>query len=283
MKTTSFLWSAAFLALTYQAVFAQALPVSEALKKGYLSLVAEGSGGHSGESLQLKLTNQSKKKLEIKIPAGQVFLSGDTTLQDLMVVKEELFALETGKTRIARVNGFCIEASNGSPGAGAIFKVGKMAEGALLKVAEYLNENKLYDHPSAQYAIWSVSDNERLEGIGDEAMAKYIAGLLGKAEPSYQVQYQPQDRLLPGQPANLRDAVAMNGLFYYELTKDQKVDFGLYNGEGKLIHTLFQNRLQKRGRHKFRFNFEIKNLPKGKYAARLTSEGKTLKELEVEF
>lgn len=75
----------------------------------------------------------------------------------------------------------------------------------------------------------------------------------------------------------------MNGLFYYELQNDKTVDFGLYNEAGELIHTLFKNRLQKRGQHKFKFEFEIRGLEKGKYYARLTNGGRVIKELAVEF
>lgn len=264
---------------------AQVLNIAEAVKKGLLSVTAEGAGGHSGECLQLNLKNKSKKRLEVRVPAGQIFEAGDSSLQNLMVGKEETFFVESGATKLGKLFGFCVEASDGSPGSGSLFKMGKLAEGNLLKMAKYLNDNKLYEHSSAQYAVWAVTDAERLEGIGDPTLTKFVADMLGKPMPQYHVQYQapPQDRLLPGQPANWREAFAMNGLFYYDLASDQSVDFGLYDESGKLVHSLFKGRQQKRGSHKFRFEFEIRGLEKGKYFARLTSRGAVLKELAVEF
>ena len=264
---------------------AQAIPIGDAIKKGYLSLSASGNGGHSGECLKLKLENKTRKKLDVKIPAGQIFEAGDSSLQNLMIGKEEIFAIEPGRNRIAKLFGFCVEATDGSPGEGSEFSLGKMAEGHLLKMAQYLSENNLHQNPSAQFAVWAVSDEDRLEGIGDPGLTKFVADMLGKPMPEYHIQYEqsPQDRLLPGQPANWRQALAMNGLFYYTLDKDQKVDFGLFNENGELVHELFKNRVQKKGYHKFRFEFEIKGLPKGKYFARMTSEGRMLKELAVEF
>lgn len=264
---------------------AQALGIGEALKKGLVSVTASGAGGHSGQCLQLQIKNISKKKLEIKVPAGQIFEAGDSSLQNLMVSKSENFLVESGKSNTGKLFGFCIEAGDGSPGESSIFKMGKLAEGNLLKMANYLNDNQMHDHPSAQYAVWAVTDADRLEGIGDPSLTKFVADLLGKPVPEYHIQYNapPQDRQLPGQPANWREAFAMNGLFYYDLAADKQVDFGLYNEAGELVHTLFKNRLQKRGSHKFRFEFEIKGLPKGKYFARLMHHETVIKELAMEF
>lgn len=283
--------STACIAILVMAIYlpftasSQVIDITEAIKKGLLSISAEGEGGHSGECLKLNLKNKSKKKLEVRVPAGQIFEAGDSSLQNLMVSKEESFLVESGATRIGKLFGFCIEASDGSPGGGTIFKIGKLADGNLLKMAKYLNDNKLHQHPSAQYAVWAVTDADRLEGIGDPTLTKFVADMLGKPMPEYHIEYKapPQDRILPGQPANWREAFAMNGLFYYELANDQSVDFGLYNEAGELVHSLFKNRQQKRGHHKFRFEFEIKGLQKGKYAAKLTNRGAVIKELAVEF
>ena len=285
MKPTVWLALLALLLLPIQNLSAQVLDIADAVRKGYLSVSAEGAGGHDGECLKLNLKNKSKKKLEVRVPAGQIFEAGDSSLQNLMVSKEESFFVESGASRIAKLFGFCIEANDGSPGENSIFKMGKLAEGNLLKMAKYLSDNHLHQNPSAQYAVWAVTDADRLEGIGDPTLTKFVADMLGKPMPEYHIEYQapPQDRLLPGQPANWREAFTMNGLFYYDLANDQQVDFGLYNEAGELVHALFKNRLQKRGSHKFKFEFEIRGLPKGKYFARLTSRGGTLKELAVEF
>lgn len=284
MKTTVWYAMLAFLLCHLQGV-AQVLDIGEAIKKGLLTVSAEGNGGHTGECLALHLRNKSKKKLEVRIPPGQIFEAGDSSLQNLMVSMEERLFVESGATAVRKLFGFCIEASNGSPRPGSVFNIGKLAEGNLLKMANFLNENKLHNHPSAQNAVWAVTDADRLEGIGDPTLTKFLADMLGKPMPEYHIRYQtpPQDRQLPGQPANWREAFAMNGLFYYDLAADKQVDFGLYNEAGELVHTLFKNRLQKRGSHKFRFEFEVRGLPKGKYFARLTSRGGVIKELAMEF
>lgn len=285
MKSITFVQVLALISIFAQTTKAQTLDIGEAVKKGMVSVGSQGIGGHSGECLKLDIKNKTKKLLKIHIPAGQLFNSADTLLQDLMVVKEETILVESGKTSSKSFYGFCIEAHNGSPGTGNAFTLGKLAEGALLKIAKHLSDNNLHLNPYAQFAVWAVTDGERLEGIGDPVLTKFVADLLGKPMPEYHIDYKPlqQDRLLPGQPANWREALAMNGLFYYDLASDQKVDFGLFNESGELVHALFKDRLQKRGQHKFKFEFEIKGLPKGKYFARLTNKDRVIKELTVEF
>jgi hypothetical protein len=283
-KTTASFAMIALSLFICQMLPAQAIPLNEAIKKGYLALTSFGTGGHEGECLKLKLDNLSWKDLGIIVPAGQIFEAGDSALQNLMISKEETFLVSRGKNRIAKLFGFCVEATDSSPGEGSVFSLGEMAEGNLLKMARYLSDNNLHENQAAQYAVWAVMDEDRLESIGDPVLAKFTADLLGKPLPEYHIAYQqPQDRQSPGRPANLLEAVALNGLFYYELPKDQMVSFGLYSGDGEHLHELFSNRLQKRGQHKFRFEFEIRGLEKGNYVVKLVSEGETIKELAVEL
>ncbi len=284
MKTTAWMTITAILFLFWENLPAKTLPLKEAIEKKYLRVVASGTGGHEGDCLKITVGNLYRGDLSITVPAGQIFEAEDTAFQNLMVVKEESFLVARGKNRVVKLSGFCVEAYNASPSEGSAFSLGEMAAGPLLKMARYLSENNLHKNPSAQYAVWAVMDADRLESIGDPALAKFTAELLGKPLPEYHIAYQqPQDRQLPGQPANLREAVAMNGLFYYELLKDQKVSFGLYSENGAHLHDLFSNRLQKRGHHKFRFEFEIRGLEKGNYVVKLVSEGETIKELAVEL
>ena len=262
------------------------IDLNEAIEKGLIELEALGAGGHSGECLKVKLKNLQKKDLEITIPAGMVFEANDSSLQNLMIVKEETLLVEKGKTRIAKLHSYCVEAWDGSPGEGTPFRLGKMAVGNLLAFAQFLSAEKHYNNEYAQNAVWAVSDEDRLENIGDPALAKHVAKLLGKPEPQYNVKYKQPDvsRMLPGTPVRqMQEALSMNGLFYYTLATDKIVNFELYNEEGEMVHALFKNRRQKRGYHKFRFEFEISNLPKGKYYARLMSGRDKIEELSVEF
>ncbi|MEO1259702.1 MAG: hypothetical protein AAFZ15_12935 [Bacteroidota bacterium] len=286
MKTLA-CWAVA--ALTYFSsllTMSPPLELHEALEKGYVTLEVVGAGGYNGDCLKVKLENLHRRSLAVVVPAGQIFEPGDSSLQNIMVAKEETILVEKGQHRIAKLFGFCVEAGDGSPGKETPFRVGKMATGNLLAFARYLSNEQRYKNEYAQSAVWAVSDDERLEGIGDAALANYLADMLDKPRPQYNVQYrQPdQSRILPGTPVrHLQEAFSMNGLFYYTLDRDRMVNFEIYDETGERVHAFYENRRQKRGYHKFRFEFEISGLDPGKYFARLTSGGETIEELGVEF
>ncbi len=287
MKTFACL---AYLAVSYLILppftTTDSLTLADALEKGYVSAEITGEGIYSGDCIRVKLTNNYKKDLSVTVPAGQIFEPSDPLLQDIMIAKEEEILVEKGSNRVARLTGYCVEAGDGAPGEGSVFGVGRMATGNLLSFALFLSQKNQHKNDYAQYAVWAVSDDERLEGIGDPALAKEVAKLLGKPEPQYHVQYQQPDqsRLLPGTPVTMqREALSMNGLFYYTLDSERPVNFELYNEDDEMIHAFFKNRKQLKGYHKFRFEFEISNLPKGKYSARMTSGGAVIEELSVEF
>ena len=286
MKTLAWLAVLAFSFSFHPPLPNMKFTLNEAVEKGYVGLEALGEGGHSGECLKVRLKNLYRKDLEIVVPAGQVFEAGDSSLQDLMVAKEETFLVQKGKTRAARLYGYCVEAGDGSPGVGTGFRLGKMAVGNLLAFAQYLSLNNLHKNPSVQNAIWAISDDERLESIGDPALAKHVADLLGKPVPEYNIEYRQPDRsrILESAPVrDLQEAFSMNGLFYFTLEEDRLVNFEIYTEEGEFVHAFYKNRKKTKGYHKFRFEFEIRNLPKGKYFVRMTGGGEVIKELAVEF
>lgn len=267
-------------------VQADAVPLGEAIEKGILSIEAKGAGGHSGECLQLNLKNLSRKDVEIVVPAGQIFEADNDGLQNLMIVKEEQLLVHKGKTRAVRLHGYCIEAADGSPGDGTAFHMGSLATGNLLSFAVYLSTKKLYENPYTQNAIWAISDEERLESIGDPALGKYVAKLLDKPEPQYHIQYRQADqsRILEGAPVrDQQEAFSMNGLFYFTLDHDRLVNFELYREDGTFVHAFYKNRKKTKGYHKFRFEFKISNLEKGKYIVRMRSGETVIEELPVEF
>ena len=286
MKTLACLAVAALAYFSFSLPMGPPLNLQEAVEKGYITLETIGAGGYSGDCLKVKLKNLHRRDLEVVVPAGQVFEPGDSSLQNIMVAKEESILVEKGQQRTAKLYGFCVEAGDGSPGEGTPFRLGKMATGNLLAFAGFLSQERQYKNDYAQSAVWAVSDDERLEGGGDAALGNYLAELLGKPRPQYHVQYRQPDqgRILPGTPVrHLQKAFSLNGLFYYTLDRDRLVNFEIYNEDGERVHAFYENRQQKKGYHKFRFEFEISGLDPGKYFAKLTSGGETIEELGVEF
>jgi hypothetical protein len=109
----------------------------------------------------VKVINLYKKKWTLAIPAGLIFYSRDTSIQDLMITQSREVAMEKMQNRTLRLFANCIQASNGSPGEGRVFLPGKQAEGKLARLAAYLDEQRIVEDP-AQYAIWAVTDGKSI-------------------------------------------------------------------------------------------------------------------------
>lgn len=262
-------------------LFSKTIDLNDAIKEKLISIEVEGEGGNSGKSLKIRFLNQTKKNIEVRIPAGQLFHSEDSSLQDLIISKERILAMEGNQKRIGKFYGLCTQSSNSSPIAGSVFNMGALATGHLLKVAQYISKHNLQGDQGAQSAIWAVTDDHRLENIGNSELANYVAEVLGKSPPEYAILHQ--NRSIPGQPAFQENPVSLRGLFKYELKKDEFVSFGLYDEAGVLVHNFRENTKQIRGFHKFRFFFEISGLKKGKYSIRLVSKEGVIEKMDVEF
>lgn len=273
-----------FLFITFifitRLAFSRQTDLRTAMEAGWVKVTAEGKGGHTDRCILLRLKNLKKKNLEIIVPAGLIFSSVDTTEQDLIVVQERILVLNKLEQRSYSLRAMCIQAGNRSPGLKSAFEVGAEPSSELERLVNFINEEKQFTL-AAQYAIWAVTDNKRLENISDDPLAMFTAKLLGKNPPKYQVIHDRMSR--PGQRAFVNSPAIIKGVFKYRLQEEQLVSLGLYNEAGELKYAAFEQQLQKRGQHKFSFQFKIKNIPPGKYYARLTNESKTLESLAVEF
>lgn len=269
-----------FLLFTF---FSQAKNISltEAVEKGYVQISAEGEGGHTGKCLKLKIKNLRKKKLNIQIPAGLIFNSNDPNQQDLMITEERMLAIEGNKRRVAKMYAACVQAPNGSPTLGSGFNMSLLATGLLLDVAQYLAKEKLYKNDAAQYAVWAISNDKRVENIDHGKLANYVADLLGKAHPEYVVVHKTTSS--PGEPAYREAPSIIKGRWKFKTEEDKIMTFGLYTLDGKLKHAFFENKKKIRGLHKFSFTFKVFNMPQGEYYIRLISEGEVIEEKKVRF
>ncbi|NUO00779.1 MAG: hypothetical protein HUU01_09195 [Saprospiraceae bacterium] len=256
-------------------LFAKPVPLQEALENGWVKLKATGVGGHQNQAIKAVFENLYNRNLEILVPAGFIFDASDSTYQDLIVVKDRLVILEKDARKSALCYTLCIRANRASPVASLAFLSGGMATGALMQLAQYIDKQGLHQSDAAQYAMWAVSNNHGLEGIGHPELAKFTAQLLGKPEPTYHIQYAGTGQ--PGEQAFRNEPIAVSGAFEYENKTDITATFALYNEAGERVFTFFENEVKKPGRHRFRFNFKTNRLPSGPYMARLTdANGRTV-------
>jgi hypothetical protein len=263
-------------------LFSKTLTLQEAMQEGWIGVEATGEGGYEGRCLKLKIQNHQKKKWKLIVPAGFIFHSRDSFIQDLMVIRSREVEMKKKEDCSLRLYANCIQASNSSPGRGRAFLPGEAAEGKLAELAGWLDEHRVVES-SAQYAIWAVTDGKSIANIDHPELMAFTAQLLGKDLPVYTI-VQGQRRPVEGQPAFMDKPSIIKGEFNYSTDRDIKASFGLYHASGERMHSLFEGKDQRKGHHRFKFYFEVDKLSPGTYFARLTDEnGNTVDELKIDF
>jgi hypothetical protein len=260
------------------------ISVEEAVKKGFIKLSIKAKGGYTGDVMKMEIQNLTNKTLDIKLEAGRILDSQNNNQQDILVTKPQEVFLSSKESKNINVFGMCCQAHNGAPTADADYKVGKLADSSLIKLANFIDKNKYYTNTTAQEAVWCVSDNNSLGSIVDgdindvNILRKFVSHITGRPIPSYNITYKRQnDRDVLG------SVTKIDGVFDYLLPANCHATLGIYNNQGQLIQTIFQNIAHQKGEYNIYYTFRTKDLPKGIYYARMNADGHLHKEMQIEF
>lgn len=260
------------------------MSLEDAAKKGLIKLFIKSKGGYSGEVIEMKIKNSSNKNLDFKLETGRKLDSKNNAEQDILVTKPQEFNVCGGQTRTINVFGMCCQAHNMCPRENSEYSIGTMADSTLIKLAMFIDKNKYYTNSSAQQAVWTVSDNNSLGSITDgnkvdvNNLRNFVSKITGKTIPPYEVTYSREnDRDLLGRVKTIE------GTFDYALPDNTHVTIGIYNSDGVLVQSLFENIEHQKGEYKLYYTFHTINLPQGIYYARMDSNDGTKKEMKIEF
>jgi len=190
--TNKLIFCLAFLLIQVNTIYAdQVMTFKDALSQHLISSNMYGlvGGSHEGQSIDAEIVNRSGKVISIKVDAGQTLLPSDSVVQSMMVTEDLMVRLEPGKKVKVKFYAYCIENSDAGPGVKDTFVMGPKASGALLTVAQFLNDKK-YHGAAAQDFIWCVSDGADINNIvaEDEKMTNEMRQLV--ASVSKQI-YEP--------------------------------------------------------------------------------------------
>lgn len=257
------------------------IPLQDAVKNGLVKVTVKGEGGHTGKVLTLEVTNNERKYITVDIPTGLQFQSVDTNTQDLIITDGAQLVLGAAATRKITLHAMCIKPGKGSPSLGSAFLLGTMAADTLLKLVQFIDEQK-YQDGLGQSAVWTIIRNEGLENVyGDnperlKTMLLFMHKLTGKPLPWYNIEKPapPPGRVFTQEPSIL------HGVYNFTLTEKGFAKLAVYNEAGEQVF-LFQEKMEVfAGENRIKFKLEVKGYKKGKYYARLHIDG-VLKEEKV--
>lgn len=240
-----------------------------------------GKGGYQGDVISMKIKNLSPDTLIINVEAGRRLDSKDSTMQDILVIKDLVIMLVTKEEKTFDVTGYCCQAHNRSPATKSIFLVGNLAERKLFETARYISKAKL-STSSIQSAIWCMSDSNDLASVVDDGteevskLKRILAKLNNIEVPWYSTFYKKiRNQLFSGIPSHV------NGKIDYYINDLSSVQINIRDEKGTIVKSFAGGNSVTRGDHSFLMNWDVSTIPKGKYTIRIYQEGRLLKELFI--
>jgi len=270
---------------TYPTTHAEeSINLEDAIKKGLVKINVKGLGGHSGNCLEAKIRNISSKNISLIIKPGTLFKPNDTSMQDIVVVRGLLFALEKNNVKTQKLMGFCCKSSNRCPSVGMDFKLVKVSNAKLIEMATYLSKAKCNEN-AMQSAIWSISNGHSVSEIYDDdaqkvkALRAEVCRLTGQKDNWYSTN---TNRVINERGYIQSEPVLVNGLIKVNLEKPAAIFQGIYKENGDVVEApekLFD--VPGRGELTFKFSLKVKGWEKGKYYVKVNLSDKEI--LRQEF
>ncbi len=263
----------------YQPVFSENIvDIKQAKNNKALSLKINGASS-SRQKAFMKITNKTNQLIKLIISAGDMLITPSTSTQNLIITKSEEILIKPNQSVSKNLFALCAEKHDGSPGEQTQYAPGNKATGNLLAMAEYLDENNLYDDDVAQNAIWCISDNAELSRI--EHPNKTIEHDLQTMVAKHQkldlekelVKIKAQ-KLLEGTRLNKRRITSFHGNISFNLEKDAKVNLVLVDPKGKTVATFLNEENLSAGIHKKDFAYTDANIQYGLYQLIVVADGK---------
>ena len=135
-----------FAALLLVSAVLQAQMISDLQKSGSIKCYTIGndSSVHYAQPLAIRLVNAARTKLEVKIPAGFVFVATDSSYQNIVITESVVATLQPGQTKQINLRGMCMERSDHAPSGTCHYNPDKMASDKIVKLAQFIEKNKFW-------------------------------------------------------------------------------------------------------------------------------------------
>ncbi len=263
------------------------IPLSQAIQQHIVTVSAEATGNsYMQQGLKLTVKNTGSLNFILVMNQGATFTPEDVTAQPLLLAGEEIVPMQPLKEATINVQTFCANSNAAAPQKGMKYIYARIAEDNLVKLLAFLKQNRMYNE-LGQNAVWYFTNGHSLNTVydaGNEFASKklvdFMTNLTGEKKPEYFV--QTSSTTTAGQPVYDPKMLKIFATFEEELEEPKNLSLGIYNEQGEVVQPVFENRNFAARGHRFKVEFEAKNVPTGKYYIRLKEGETTLSETMVE-
>lgn len=251
-------------------------------KQVQVSVLANSNSAHYQNPVSLSLRNNGSSSLEVRIPAGTVFLPEDSSYQGYISNRDLIVKLGSGERKTLPVSAMCIHAGRKAPLSEIPYHYQGKADGSLLRVAELIQELQLQETVQGQQAVWTVSDNEPLESVTSFSessralLVQRLAAITGRPVPPPPA---PDDyeRNLQLRPRQSR----VGGFYEFTLARTQAIHIAMFSEDNVVLRELYNNPAESPGPHRIEFEFDASVYTGNLYYFRLLADGEIKLETEM--
>lgn len=272
-----------FAALLLVSSILQAQTISDLQKSGSIKCYTIGndSSVHYAKPLAIRLVNAAKTKLDVKIPAGFVFVATDSSYQNIVITESVVATLQPGQTKQISLRGMCMERSDHAPSGTCHYNPEKMASEKIVKLAQFIEKNKFWS-PAGQNAMWTLINDEPLYAISSldttqaAILQKYLSELTGKKieeipeDQSYLYDYQVKPH-----------KVIVGGEVEFDMKHKIMVVWALYSEDGILLREMYNGPVEGHQTLSFEYDAEVYSDPV--YYLKLVADDKVLYNKRLSF
>lgn len=263
------------------------LNLSQAIKQNIVTIEAVTTGyAYNKQALKLKVKNNGSLTFNLLMNDGVIFTCDSGNYQPLILAGGEKLYMSPLKETEISVQTFCANSSMLSPIKGLPYSFSEVAGDTLVKVLGYIKQNRLYND-LGQSAVWMFTNEHSLNSVYDanndyasQKLLTFITATLGVELPDYHVQSAINNT--PGEEVYSPKTLKIFAKFEKELEEPKVLTLGIFNSAGEMIQPVFEDRRYGKAGHRFKVEFEAKDVPAGKYYIRLKEGDAVLEETMVE-
>lgn len=228
------------------------------------------NGKHSGNSVDIKITNTTNNSIELVIPAGTKYSTAVDDEQTLIQLEDQFIALAPKQVYNGKVAAFCMEASDRCPTATSAMKISKNTNPKLNELTAYI-KGKAIDKSTFQDAVWAISNGYSVSNISSENQAsedlrKKVAEITGQKNPWFS---SPQNVTIDEQGNFNRETVLIAGQLEFMCNKGTMVHQDIYKANGEAVLISDKTMQARYGDVKYRFQIRVTGWEKGEYYIKL--------------
>jgi hypothetical protein len=258
------------------------ISIEEAINNKLIQASITSTGDHQEYCINANVKSLVKDTCFILIEAGRRLDSQKDFEQDILVTKQSRFKVPPFKEVKEKVYGFCCQLGNSCPQMNSKYRVGKMADSILIKLATFINNHQVT--PSAQQnSVWAFSNNRSIETIpqsfnqASDSLIQFCAALKKVQPPNYYYDYKKVTGLMV---SDIKDF--FNTKFNYKKKAAGRLQIVVFDKKGNIIKTLVDNNFAGSSDLSFSFKIPLFNWKRGDYFLRVIENNETSYEKKIE-